>query len=110
MTTSEIRHLERYMEFHRVQILEHLRSNHDGDSDADSERNGKHSSPISGLKDCLLRSREQIESALARIREGTYGNCVGCGDEIGLRVLEMVPWTQFCTSCQEGFRQRQQAE
>ncbi|HTV05402.1 MAG TPA: TraR/DksA family transcriptional regulator [Acidobacteriaceae bacterium] len=42
-----------------------------------------------------------VKSALERMAEGTYGECVACGTEIGAKRLEAVPWTQYCISCQE---------
>ena len=42
-----------------------------------------------------------VESALARIREGSFGECVSCGKEINAKRLEAVPWTRHCIACQE---------
>ena len=42
-----------------------------------------------------------VEEALARIREGTFGECVNCGNEINAKRLEAVPWTRYCIDCQE---------
>jgi DnaK suppressor protein len=42
-----------------------------------------------------------VESALQRIREGTFGECVNCGNEINSKRLEAVPWTRYCIECQE---------
>ena len=42
-----------------------------------------------------------IEAALARLREGTYGTCADCGITISRKRLEAVPWAQFCVTCQE---------
>ena len=47
-----------------------------------------------------------IEAALARIEDGSFGVCAGCGEDIQPRRLEAVPWTQFCLACQEEFEQR----
>jgi len=44
---------------------------------------------------------QMVETALARIREGTFGECVSCGDEINAKRLEAVPWTRYCIACQE---------
>ncbi|HYK34746.1 TraR/DksA family transcriptional regulator [Alloacidobacterium sp.] len=43
----------------------------------------------------------QIRLALERIREGSYGECLHCGNPIGVRRLEAVPWTPYCIDCQE---------
>jgi len=110
MKSSEIQYLERYLEFHRAEIHESLKSNLVADLDAESTGNSSCGSTTRILKECLLRRREEIESALARIREGSYGNCAGCGNEIGLQRLKVIPWAQFCIPCQEESEQRQQAE
>ena len=42
-----------------------------------------------------------VETALQRIREGEFGECVNCGNEINPKRLEAVPWTRYCIACQE---------
>ena len=54
----------------------------------------------SSQEQLLLRS---IESALGRIRDGTYGTCLSCGEEIDERRLGAVPWALRCVQCEEGF-------
>jgi DnaK suppressor protein len=44
---------------------------------------------------------QMVETALQRIREGAFGECVSCGDEINAKRLEAVPWTRYCIACQE---------
>jgi DnaK suppressor protein len=44
---------------------------------------------------------QMVESALQRLREGTFGECVSCGNEINAKRLEAVPWTRYCIECQE---------
>lgn len=44
---------------------------------------------------------QMVESALLRIREGSFGECVSCGNEINSKRLEAVPWTRYCIECQE---------
>src|SRR5437660_10632153 len=48
-----------------------------------------------------------VEEALARIREGTFGECVNCGNEVNPKRLEAVPWTRYCIACQERVEQGQ---
>ena len=61
-------------------------------------------------KEILLRTsnKEQqllraVESALGRIRDGSFGQCVSCRNEIDRRRLEAVPWAPYCIRCQEEF-------
>lgn len=44
---------------------------------------------------------QMVEGALSRIREGTFGECISCGNEINPKRLEAVPWTRYCIECQE---------
>jgi len=44
---------------------------------------------------------QMVETALQRIREGAFGECVNCGNEINSKRLEAVPWTRYCIECQE---------
>ncbi len=47
------------------------------------------------------RRLQMIESALRRLGKGTFGICSSCGEEINPKRLQVVPWAQFCMSCQE---------
>jgi len=44
---------------------------------------------------------QMVEGALSRIQEGTFGQCISCGNEINAKRLEAVPWTRYCIECQE---------
>jgi DnaK suppressor protein len=46
-----------------------------------------------------------VETALDRIRQGTFGECISCGKEINAKRLEAVPWTRHCIECQEKLEQ-----
>jgi len=43
----------------------------------------------------------QIEEALERIEDEEYGVCTNCGNEIGTKRLEALPWVRYCIACQE---------
>jgi DnaK suppressor protein len=43
----------------------------------------------------------EVGAALSRIQQGSYGMCLNCDEEIGLRRLKAVPWTPLCIACQE---------
>lgn len=44
-----------------------------------------------------------IEAALARMHEDPeeFGACEGCGEDIGVRRLELMPWVRLCIECQQ---------
>jgi DnaK suppressor protein len=41
----------------------------------------------------------EIDAALARVADGSYGRCVGCGTEIGPARLEARPEAARCITC-----------
>lgn len=44
---------------------------------------------------------EQIDRALQRIADGTYGKCSNCAGEIPLARLEAMPEAELCLTCKE---------
>lgn len=42
-----------------------------------------------------------VRSALERLSEGNFGDCVQCEKTIGAKRLEALPWTPYCIDCQE---------
>jgi RNA polymerase-binding protein DksA len=44
--------------------------------------------------------RADIEAALKRIEEGTYGICTNCRTQIPPERLEALPWATLCIGCQ----------
>ena len=42
----------------------------------------------------------QIDSALSRIEDGTFGKCTNCGKPIPEERLEARPWATLCIDCQ----------
>ena len=52
----------------------------------------------------LLRDRDrekldQIDEALERIEEGTYGICEECGSKISEGRLNVMPFARYCVEC-----------
>ncbi len=48
----------------------------------------------------LGQNREQVERALARVREGGYGQCEECGHRIPAERLRYQPSATRCVDCQ----------
>jgi RNA polymerase-binding transcription factor len=42
-----------------------------------------------------------VEAAIGRINNGTYGECLHCGQDISVNRLTAVPWSRYCITCQE---------
>jgi RNA polymerase-binding transcription factor len=49
-----------------------------------------------GLEENAEHLLEEIEGALRRLDEGTYGTCDACGRPIPEERLEAVPWAKLC--------------
>ncbi|MDQ2884749.1 MAG: TraR/DksA family transcriptional regulator [Chloroflexota bacterium] len=48
----------------------------------------------------------EVEAALKRIEDGSYGKCIVCGDAIPEKRLEAIPWASRCVKDQEALEQR----
>ena len=44
---------------------------------------------------------EKIDRALAKIKDGSFGTCEECGEEISVKRLEARPETSLCIKCKE---------
>lgn len=42
-----------------------------------------------------------IEAAFRRIKDGEYGTCIDCGDDIGFARLQAYPTAKRCIVCQQ---------
>ena len=49
-----------------------------------------------GLEEGVQQTVEQIDAALRRIEDGTYGRCEVCGKPIAPERLLALPWTTRC--------------
>lgn len=54
----------------------------------------------------LERELEAVESALARIADGSYGKCDNCGKPIAAERLEALPTASLCIDCKSRLAQR----
>ncbi len=52
-----------------------------------------------GLMDSERKILVEIDDALARIENGTYGICQGSGETIPKQRLEAIPWARYCVKC-----------
>ena len=43
----------------------------------------------------------QIEDALDRLKDGSYGVCENCGEVIPTERLKILPFSTYCVRCQE---------
>ena len=51
-------------------------------------------------RSALSARAQRVQSALARLADDEYGECVGCGQEIGYKRLKARPESLYCIGCQ----------
>lgn len=52
------------------------------------------------LRNSIQQRIEQIDAALRRLEEGSYGSCARCGQPINPERLEALPHAILCIGCQ----------
>ena len=54
-----------------------------------------------GMIQCEESEVREIDEALVRIVDGTYGLCSACGKRIPKTRLEVIPYTIVCIACKK---------
>ncbi|WP_205341170.1 TraR/DksA family transcriptional regulator [Denitrificimonas caeni] len=54
---------------------------------------------LQGLLADARASNKEVQQALVRLDEGTYGECEKCGEPISAARLEALPAASFCINC-----------
>lgn len=55
------------------------------------------------LGDRDRKKLSEIDLALERIKNGSYGECEECGEPIAEKRLEVLPFTRVCVDCQSSY-------
>ncbi len=113
LTAQQIGQLEQQLKARRIALVEEIRS--------ELERSGEqHYVDLAGrvadagdaavadllvdvdasMADRDVQELRDIEAALDRIRDGSYGECEGCGGEIEFARLHAYPTATRCIECQ----------
>ncbi len=74
-------------------------SNLDDEHDTEGSTIAAERSLVSSLSRDAVQRLAAIDQALARVDDGTYGICLGCGAEIGDDRLDVLPAAPLCTTC-----------
>ncbi len=99
----------------RVQDAEALKAEADqmaidaepGDTQFDEESGEGSTAAVDRERDLALSAQAraeivEIDVALDKIDEGTYGTCDRCGKPIPKARLEVIPWAALCVNCKSG--------
>lgn len=77
-------------------------SNHSADDASDVTSRERNLALMSNNQDLLA----QIDQALERLDNGTYGTCERCGKQINNERLEALPYATYCITCQAEIEQQ----
>ncbi|HYE77089.1 MAG TPA: TraR/DksA C4-type zinc finger protein [bacterium] len=66
---------------------------------ADSSQVTAERGEAEALAASLREALAEVEHALAKMDQGTYGQCEGCGKPINPARLEAMPKTRLCIDC-----------
>jgi DnaK suppressor protein len=55
-----------------------------------------------------VAEQSDVVAALARITDGTYGACIDCQEEIGVKRLDAYPTAKRCIRCQTHYERQYQ--
>ncbi|HLQ27215.1 MAG TPA: TraR/DksA family transcriptional regulator [Acidiferrobacterales bacterium] len=113
LTPAEIQKIKQHLEQRRQQLIQEIHADRvDPDNKNFSDMAGRVRDPgdeslAIQLSDFNISAAEkrttelsQVEAALQRIKEGTYGKCADCGGDIPPERLEVYPTAERCTYCQ----------
>lgn len=70
-----------------------------GDAFADGGAATAERTEVLGLVETLKHRLDDIDSALSKIAEGSYGTCEVCGKDIGQARMEFRPTSTRCVDC-----------
>ncbi|MCC9077479.1 TraR/DksA C4-type zinc finger protein [Litorilinea aerophila] len=105
----DLNEIRRQLEEERERLLEKVRVRNGNDSTGA----GRNPNRTDLASDYLARERRtallsmeqkmlaQIDEALQRLEDGTYGRCESCGEPIPPERLEALPYATLCVICQE---------
>lgn len=79
--------------------LKELRGQASGDV-VDAALDSVHDEISSQLAEVESQELARTENALERMKEGRYGICENCGNNIPMARLQALPYATFCIACQ----------
>jgi DnaK suppressor protein len=102
--TLDVNKFKKLLEKQRKTLRERLNRNDDMDLSYNPDRSDLATQYTENQRDKLLTARakqhlKDVEAALDRIKNGTYGKCDCCGRSIHPARLETMPTTALCIDC-----------
>jgi RNA polymerase-binding protein DksA len=79
-------------------IKQNVTKSHSGDS-AEQAQERENDEVVDAIGNETAQTIRDIQGALARIEDGTYGLCAECGEEISEGRLRAMPEATRCVNC-----------
>ncbi|HEU5269565.1 MAG TPA: TraR/DksA C4-type zinc finger protein [Jatrophihabitans sp.] len=92
--TTQLRHFRDALTEQRGFRLEQLRQL------AEAPASGQLSEVTAALRTAAHAALAEIDGALGRLRDGSYGRCLRCGHPVQAERLEILPAAALCMPCQ----------
>jgi RNA polymerase-binding protein DksA len=84
--------MEQFPEYHQVEINQDIKL-------SDLTGNLPVLEVQRSMREKAMHQIHQVENALQRMEDGTYGRCAHCGERIPLRRLRVMPHAMLCVRC-----------
>ncbi len=110
LTKAQVKRFKKILEFKSVELRENLASAKAAKALSIGEQE-------TDLEDMVGQSHEEwiflnrnnidvkflreIDKALQRIEDHSYGTCMECEESIAIKRLEAISWARYCVPCQE---------
>lgn len=112
LSDKNLNKLRQHLEQERERIKKHITEMEDmlrledreigsGEDDADIAARAISYDGLLALLESEQETLTDVEEALRAMADGTYGRCLGCGQEIEFARLEARPYARRCVTCQE---------
>jgi len=110
MTKEQLEQFKNILEHRKEQILKNIQEfkieiGELHNSEASDEADFAAISSDSAIEEAISKKQEkeleEIEYALKKIEDGTYGICEMCEEEIGIERLKVKPQARYCIVCRE---------
>ena len=117
LTEAQLRELRGILERRRAELVSSIEGRRDderdtgrevGDEMDDANTEGA-TAMASKLLERDVQLLREIDRALAKMNEGTYGACEGTGEPIGYSRLKLRPWARFSVEYQEDLERAQRS-
>jgi len=116
LTAAQIEDLKKRLEERRASLVANIERGREAEQERSAGRDvgdemdeaniEEEAAVTSKLLERDVQLITEIDRALAKMREGTYGACEGTGEPIGFARLNLRPWARYSVEYQEELERR----